>query len=278
MAPMDLTHRFRLPAGVGEAWNAFNNVEQLAPCFPGATITNVEGDEFTGKLKIKLGPSTLVYDGSGRYLERNEAERQMVIEAHANEERRNGTAKVTVSASFTGSGEQTDVEVRTALVINGKPAHFGDEVIADVSEKLLDQFVSCISGQFASGLGATYEEFVSGTVTTEAAARFDEADNEKTIELEPVPAVAEEAAVSTVTGIPPSASEAGPAAAAGLADISPPVSEPPRVGAAPQGDTAEGALNVIGAVVPVLLKRFGPALAILGLLLFVVIKIMRRRS
>jgi carbon monoxide dehydrogenase subunit G len=278
MAPMDLTHRFRLPAGVGEAWNAFNNVEQLAPCFPGATITNVEGDEFTGKLKIKLGPSTLVYDGSGRYLERNEAERQMVIEAHANEERRNGTAKVTVSASFTGSGEQTDVEVRTALVINGKPAHFGDEVIADVSEKLLDQFVSCISGQFASGLGATYEEFVSGTVTTEAAARFDEADNEKTIELEPVPAVAEEAAVSTVGGIPPSASEAGPAAAAGLADISPPVSEPPRVGAAPQGDTAEGALNVIGAVVPVLLKRFGPALAILGLLLFVVIKIMRRRS
>jgi uncharacterized protein len=278
MAPMDLTHRFSLPAGLGEAWNAFNNVERLAPCFPGATITNVEGDEFTGKLKIKLGPSTLVYDGSGRYLERNEAERRMVIEAHANEERRNGTAKVTVSASFTGSGEQTDVEVQTALVINGKPAHFGDEVIADVSEKLLDQFVSCISGQFASGLGAAYEEFVSGAVTTEAAAGFDEADNERTIELEPVPAVAEEAAVSTVAGIPPSASEAGPAAAAGVADISPPVSEPPRVGAAPQGDTAEGALSVIGAVVPVLLKRFGPALAILGLLLFVVIKIMRRRS
>jgi carbon monoxide dehydrogenase subunit G len=277
MAPMDLTHRFRLPAGVGEAWNAFNNMEQLAPCFPGATITNVEGDEFTGKLKIKLGPSTLVYDGSGRYLERNEAERRMVIEAHANEERRNGTANVTVSASFTGSGEQTDVEVQTALVINGKPAHFGDEVIADVSEKLLDQFVSCISGQFVSGLGAAYEEFVSGAVTTEAAAGFDEADNERTIELEPVPA-AEEAAAGAGAGIPPSASEAGPAAAAGVADIPPPVSEPTRVGAAPQGDTAEGALNVIGAVVPVLLKRFGPALAILGLLLFVVIKIMRRRS
>jgi hypothetical protein len=161
-------------------------------------------------------------------------------------------------------------------VINGKPAHFGDEVIADVSEKLLDQFVSCISGQFVSGLGAAYEKFVSGAVTTEAAAGFDEADNERTIELEPVPAVAEEAAAGAGAGIPPSASEAGPAAAAGVADI--PVSEPTRVGAAPRGDTAEGALNVIGAVVPVLLKRFGPALAILGLLLFVVIKIMRRRS
>lgn len=275
---MDLTHRFSLPAGVGEAWNAFNNVEQLAPCFPGATITDVEGNEFTGQLKIKLGPSTLVYDGSGRYLERNEAERRMVIEAHANEKRRNGTANVTVSASFTGSGEQTDVEIQTALVINGKPAHFGNEVMADVSEKLLDQFVSCISGQFASGLGAAYEEFVSGAVTAETAAGFDEADNERTIELEPVPAVAEEADASAVADIPPSASEAGPAAAAGVADFAGPVSEPPRAAAAPQGDTAEGALNVIGTVVPILLKRFGPALAILGLLLFVVIKIIRRRS
>ena len=93
-----------------------------------------------------------------------------------------------------------------------------------------------------------------------------------------MPAVAEEAAVSTVAGIPPSASEAGPAAAAGVADIPSSVSEPPRVGAAPRGPIAEGALNVIGTVVPVLLKRFVPALAVLGLLLIVVIKIMRRRS
>ena len=278
MAPMDLTHRFSLPAGVGEAWNAFNDVERLAPCFPGATITDIEGDEFTGKLKIKLGPSTLVYDGSGRYLERDEAERRMVIEAHADEERRNGTANVTVSASFTGSGEQTEVEVQTTLVINGKPAHFGNEVIADVSEKLLDQFVSCISGQFASGLGAAHEVFVSGPMTAEATAGFDEADNERTIELEPVPAVAEEAAARAAAEIPPSASKAGPAAAAGVADFPPPLSEPPRAAATAQGDTAEGVLNAISTVVPVLLKRYGPALAVLGLLLFVVIKIMRRRS
>jgi carbon monoxide dehydrogenase subunit G len=276
---MDLTHRFSLPAGVGEAWNAFNNVEQLALCFPGATISNVEGDEFTGKLKIKLGPSTLVYNGSGRYLERDQAERRMVIEAHANEKRRNGTANVTVSASFTGSGEQTDVEVQTALVIDGKPAHLGDEVIADVSEKLLDQFLSCISGEFAKGLGAEHEEFVNETVATAAAAGFDEADTERTIELEPVLATAKETvAMRSVADVPPTASGAGPAAAAGVADFPPRVSEPPRDTVVPQGDTAHGALNVIRTVVPDLAKRFGPALAILGLLLFVVIKIIRRRS
>src|SRR5687768_6204525 len=113
MAPMDLTHRFSVPAGVHEAWNAFNNVEQLASCLPGATITEVAGDEFSGKLKIKLGPSTLVYNGSGRYVERNESERRVAIEAQGEERRRNGDANITVSAAFTASGEQTDVDVRT---------------------------------------------------------------------------------------------------------------------------------------------------------------------
>ena len=64
---MDLTHRFSVPAGMDEAWNAFNNLDELAPCFPGATITSTEGDEFAGSVKIKLGPMALVYNGSGRY-------------------------------------------------------------------------------------------------------------------------------------------------------------------------------------------------------------------
>jgi uncharacterized protein len=286
MAPMDLTHRFSVPAGVHEAWNAFNNVEQLASCFPGATITEVRGDEFSGKLKIKLGPSTLVYNGSGRYLERNESERRVVIEAQGEERRRNGDANVTVSASFTESAGQTDVDLRTGLVINGKPAHLGEEVIADVSERLLEQFVTCLSEQFAGGLGPVQEDFLSGGVAAEAADEFDETDNERTIELEPVPAVpavaavaavAAEAAATPAAGTSPSASQSGPAAAARVADFTPPTSEPPRY-TTPRDDTEQGALNAIGTVVPVLLKRFGPGLAILGLLLFVVIKIIRRKT
>ena len=276
MTPMDLTHRFSVPAGVHEAWNVFNNVEQLASCFPGATITEVAGDEFSGKLKVKLGPSPLVYNGSGRYLERNESERRVVIEAIGEERRRNGDANVTVSASFIESGEQTEVDLRTELVINGKPAHFGQQVIADVSERLLEQFVSCLSEHFAGGLGAVHEDFLSGGVAAEAVAGFDEADNERTIELEPVPAAVEEAA-SPVADPPRSASQPGPAAAAGVADSTPPVSEPPRH-TAPGDDTQQVALNVIGSVVPVLLKRVGPALALLALLVFVVIKIIRRKS
>jgi uncharacterized protein len=287
MAPMDLTHRFSVPTGVHEAWNAFNNVERLAPCFPGATVTNVEGDEFTGKLKIKLGPSTLVYNGSGRYLERNKAERRVVIEASGKDRRRNGTAAVTVSASFTENGAQTDVEVLTNLAISGKPAHFGDEVIVDVSERLLDQFVNCVSGQLPPGHRTADEEFVNARVTTEAVAGFDEADSERTIELEPVPAAADES-IPPVADFPPPASEPGFASAAPAEDFTPPVAEPsppaaPHVSepsryTTPQGGAGQSDLNVLGTVVPVLLKRVGPALAILGLLLFLAIKIIRRRS
>ena len=147
---MDLTHRFSVPAGVTEAWDAFNDLEGLAPCFPGATITSVDGDEFSGSVKIKLGPISLMYNGSGRYVERNDADRRVVIEARGKDKRGNGTATATVTASFAESGGQTDVQVLTDLVITGKPAQFGRGVISDVSDKLLDQFVSCVSGRFVA--------------------------------------------------------------------------------------------------------------------------------
>ncbi len=154
---MDLTHRFSVPAHIDEAWNAFNNLEGLAPCFPGATIETIEGDQFTGSVKIKLGPIALVYNGSGRYVERNDADRRVVIEARGKDKRGNGTATAIVTASFAESGEQTDVEVLTDLAITGKPAQFGRGVISDVSDKLLDQFLACVSGRFTEGLGATEE-------------------------------------------------------------------------------------------------------------------------
>ena len=148
---MDLTHRFSVPAHIDEAWNAFNNLEGLAPCFPGATIDSIEGDEFTGSVKIKLGPVALVYNGSGRYVERNDEDRRVVIEARGKDKRGNGTATAIVTASFAESGEQTDVEVLTDLAITGKPAQFGRGVISDVSDRLLDQFLACVSGRFTEG-------------------------------------------------------------------------------------------------------------------------------
>ena len=284
---MDLTHRFSVPADVAEAWDAFNDLEGLAPCFPGATITSVDGDEFSGSVKIKLGPISLMYNGSGRYIERNDADRRVVIEARGKDKRGNGTATATVTASFAESGGQTDVEVLTDLVITGKPAQFGRGVISDVSDKLLDQFVSCVSGRFANGLGADglgadglgaaglgaagAEPSASPVGAASTGPPQDEADTEQTIELEAVPA--EEVPAEEV------AATAAAAVAADTPAESPSARQPsPTYSAAPQPDSGESTLNVLSTVGPVLLKRYGPALAVVGLLIFVVIKIIRRKS
>jgi carbon monoxide dehydrogenase subunit G len=259
---MDLTHRFSVPAGVAEAWDAFNDLEGLAPCFPGATITSVEGDEFSGSVKIKLGPISLMYNGSGRYVERNDADRRVVIEARGKDKRGNGTAAATVTASFAESDGQTDVEVLTDLVITGKPAQFGRGVISDVSDKLLDQFVSCVSGRFVAA--------------TSTDAPRDEADTEQTIELEAVQAEevpAEEVPAEEVVATAAAAVEVNSTTESpGAPQPSPAYSVPPHA------DSGESTLNVLSTVGPVLLKRYGPALAVVGLLIFVVIKIIRRKS
>ena len=279
---MDLTHRFSVPTGVAEAWDAFNDLEGLAPCFPGATITSVDGDEFSGSVKIKLGPISLMYNGSGRYIERNDADRRVVIEARGKDKRGNGTATATVTASFAESGAQTDVEVLTDLVITGKPAQFGRGVISDVSDKLLDQFVSCVSGRFADGLGADglgaaglgaagAEPSASPVGAASTAPPHDEADTEQTIELEAVPA--EEVPAEEV------AATAAAAVAADSPTESPSAPQPsPAYSAPPQPGGGESTLNVLSTVGPVLLKRYGPALAVVGLLIFVLIKIIRRKS
>ena len=266
---MDLTHRFSVPAHIDEAWSAFNNLEGLAPCFPGATIDSIEGDGFTGSVKIKLGPIALLYNGSGRYVERNDADRRVVIEARGKDKRGNGTATAVVTASFAERGEQTDVEVLTDLAITGKPAQFGRGVISDVSDKLLGQFVSCVSERFADGLGAAPERAASTATAVPADARSDEADSEQTIELEAVPAAEEVAATAPAADVTPPPPQPAPTAA--------PPSQQPRI-TLPQDATEESTLNVLGTVVPVLLKRYGPVLAVFGLLLFILIKIIRRKS
>jgi len=284
---MDLTHRFSVPADVAEAWDAFNDLEGLAPCFPGATITSVDGDEFSGSVKIKLGPISLMYNGSGRYIERNDADRRVVIEARGKDKRGNGTATATVTASFAESGGQTDVEVLTDLVITGKPAQFGRGVISDVSDKLLDQFVSCVSGRFADGLGADglgaaglgaagAEPSASPVEAASTASPQDEADTEQTIELEAVPA--EEVPAEEVPAEEVAATAAAAVAADTPAESASARQPSPTYSAPPQPDSGESTLNVLSTVGPVLLKRYGPALAVVGLLIFVLIKIIRRKS
>ncbi|HYF74929.1 MAG TPA: SRPBCC family protein, partial [Nocardioides sp.] len=149
---MDLTHRFTVPTGVEEAWAHFNDIASVAECFPGAAVSSVEGETFHGTVKVKLGPIALVYNGSGTFVEKDEAAHRFVVEAKGKDKRGNGTAGATVTLTMAPSaGESgaasTDVEVTTDLAITGKPAQFGRGVMQDVSDKLLGQFIDCLEAR-----------------------------------------------------------------------------------------------------------------------------------
>ena len=142
---MELTHQFTVPASIDEAWATFNDLERMAPCFPGAQLTSFDGEAFEGVVKIKLGPISLQFGGKGRFVERDEVGHRAVIEASGRDKRGNGTAAATITATLVEAGAtSTQVVVATDLTVTGKPAQFGRGVMQDVSDKLLGQFASCL--------------------------------------------------------------------------------------------------------------------------------------
>jgi carbon monoxide dehydrogenase subunit G len=142
---MQLTHDFTVPASLDETWAALNDIEGVAGCFPGATVTGVEGDAFEGSCKVKLGPIALVYNGAGAFVEKDADNHRLKLEAKGKDKRGNGTAGADVLATMVDTGDGTRVTVVTELNITGKPAQFGRGVMQDVSDKLLGQFVDCLS-------------------------------------------------------------------------------------------------------------------------------------
>jgi carbon monoxide dehydrogenase subunit G len=142
---MQLEHQLSVPAPIDEVWSAVLDPEKVAPCMPGATLTGVDGDTFTGTVKVKIGPVALTYKGTGEFVEKDEAARKVVLLAKAKDTRGNGTVDATITITLTENGENTDGVVATDLAITGKPAQFGRGMISDVGGKIIEQFAACLS-------------------------------------------------------------------------------------------------------------------------------------
>lgn len=165
---MEMRHEFTVPIGVADAWATFNDLEKIAPCFPGAQLTSVDGDDFTGLAKVKLGPISLQYTGTGHWNERDESAYRAVIVASGKDKRGNGTASATITARLEAEGSGTKVVVETDLKITGRPAQFGRGVISDVGTKLLDQFAACLATKLAPSEPAAASADVAAPATTSA--------------------------------------------------------------------------------------------------------------
>jgi carbon monoxide dehydrogenase subunit G len=172
---MRLDHNFTVPVPVDEAWQVLLDVPRIAPCMPGAALTEFDGDTFAGTVKVKLGPIGLTYRGTGRFVERDEAAGRVVIEASGRDTRAAGTAAATVTATLVAEGDATRVEVATDLTVTGKPAQFGRGMLADVSGKLIGQFADCLASTLAAAPVAAVDEPAAAPV---AAAPVAEADVE----------------------------------------------------------------------------------------------------
>ncbi|TWD83328.1 carbon monoxide dehydrogenase subunit G [Kribbella amoyensis] len=143
---MKLEHSFSVPAPVDATWAAFNELERVVPCFPGATLTSYDGEGFAGSVKVKVGPVALQYAGNGTFVDRDPANHRAVVEAKGKDRRGNGTATARVTARLAPEGASgTAVSVETELTVTGRPAQFGRGLMQEISDKLLDQFVACLA-------------------------------------------------------------------------------------------------------------------------------------
>jgi uncharacterized protein len=246
---VELQHTFSVPIGIEEAWEAFTDIERIAPCLPGAAITSVDGDEFTGTAKVKLGPISLQYAGKGTWVSRDRDAYSAVIEAQGKDKRGNGTAGATISAHLEREGTSTRVVVDTELKITGRPAQFGRGVIQDVGGKLLDQFAACLATRLVEPAPADADTAAQSASATAAPGRVADGG---------APAATSGTGSSpstTTTTNGGSTSYPGPATRA--AQTAPSSPEPVE-------------LDLGGVVGPVLLKRLAPVgLALLALLLLV---------
>jgi uncharacterized protein len=174
---MEIADSFRVSTPIDDTWKVLLDIEGIAPCLPGAQLQEVEGDEYRGVVKVKVGPITAQYKGTAKLAEIDEANRRIVIDASGRDTRGQGNAKASIVVTMQPEGAGTKVEVVTDLSITGKVAQFGRGVLSDVSSKLMGQFVenlerdvlSTAGGGDTSHAGGAYEQALESAIPTAAA-------------------------------------------------------------------------------------------------------------
>ena len=147
---MKIANQFTVSAPIEQAWDVLCDLEQVIPLMPGAQLIGHEGDDYLGKVKVKVGPVTSEFSGKVRFVEQDRDQHRAVIDGKGKEARGTGNAAATVTAQLHEDGRKTRVTVDTDLKIVGKLAQFGSGMLQQVSEKLLGQFVESLEAKLAA--------------------------------------------------------------------------------------------------------------------------------
>ncbi|WP_341250514.1 SRPBCC family protein [Euzebya pacifica] len=263
---MELTHTFDVPVPPARAFEVLRDIERIGPCMPGATVDDVDGEHFSGRVKVKLGPIQVTYRGEADYVDVDTDALTATINARGREARGSGTANAVVRASVVdGPDGGATVKVVTELAITGKPAQFGRSVMSDVGEKLIGQFADCLAGELAGGDEDADDDEASASADAAApdASTGQASDDDAAADGE----TADAAAAATSNGAGPATSS--PAAGAATTSARPASTPKPRT-----TDDAIDLLDVAGAPVA---KKLAPA-ALGALLLYVLYRILTSRK
>lgn len=246
---MKLENRFTVPVPRAQAWEVLLDIERITPCLPGAKLLTHEGDDFTGTVKVKLGPINLTYGGKASFVSLDQEAGVVVIDAAGKETRGTGTAKAIITCRLVEQGETTDIEVDTDLAITGKPAQFGRSLLADVSAKIIDQFAACLA-----------EEIEQGTPTADA----------PTASQDAATPTATPPTATSPTATPPTPGTSDPSRGGGPLGVGRPEgSTPAAAPAAPRKRPSADAIDLLDTAGFPVAKRLAPV--VLGLVVLVLL-------
>ncbi len=247
---MELDHSFTVPVPPDRAWDVLLDVERIAPCMPGATVEEFDGEVVTGRIKVKVGPVSLTYRGTAKFTERDPDARLVVMEASGKETRGAGTASATVRATLEPepSGDATKVIMHTTMNVTGRPAQFGRGVMVEVGGKLVEKFAENLAEYISrdAGAGAGAAAGVVGGTSTDGSTA-DSAGG------------AGDSDASASAGQATATTEAGSGSAESKA-AAPVTSTAPAPPARPSDDS----INLVRLVGPAILKRAIPVAAALA--------------
>jgi carbon monoxide dehydrogenase subunit G len=215
---MKLEQSFEVQAPIDVVWNALNDLERVAPCLPGATITGHDDDgTYHGEFKVKLGPTTAAYRGTIKIQSADESTHTATLAAKGSDKRGQGGANATIVNTLHAIEGGTRVDAVTDFSITGRLAAFGrGGMIQDISNKLLGNFALCLATRLGEPAPATGAEVAAGEEAPEAAAT--------------IPPAEPDAATATASAAPP-LPPATHAAGGPSRDIAPPpANEPLKVG------------------------------------------------
>ena len=184
---MDLNHEFIVNVPVNDAWIILTDLERIAPCLPGAQLTEVEGDTYRGQVKVKVGPIVAQFKGQASFVTRDDAAHTASLKGEGRDTTGKGTASAIITAQLTSvTPTSTKCTVVTNLTISGKVAQFGRGALADVSDKLLAQFSENLNQLITSAPATTSAPAAATPAATEVAAASPEIRKIDSAEVAPL--------------------------------------------------------------------------------------------